>query len=63
MKYLSVVFVCLFLSSHSFAKSGDFGVEGDVSTVGFFASQAGDCDGCYGKTRLISCEAGRTAWR
>ncbi|MBE8717150.1 PDZ domain-containing protein [Cellvibrio polysaccharolyticus] len=34
MKYPGIVFACLLLSSHSFAKSGDFGVEVDVSTVG-----------------------------
>lgn len=36
MKYLGIVFVCLLLSSHSFAQSGDFGVDVDVSTEGLF---------------------------
>lgn len=34
MKYPVIVFVCLLLSSYSFAKSGDFGVDVDVSTTG-----------------------------
>lgn len=34
MRYLGIVLVCLIFSANSFAKSGDFGVEVDVSTVG-----------------------------